>query len=183
LIVIEAMTLDSGATAALLGAGGWLLAETTQSLRAWWRNRTARETAAKLIYAELGHNLAALSALREYGEWILASTSRRAAWKAHGGAALVRGRRIEEVGTISMGYSAVDDVALVVADGQSDFTRGDALIRNYILLAYRRAGIMKKVMPLHSLRHTRLTYEAAAGNPQAYIQLKAGHSDGRMTER
>ena len=31
-------------------------------------------------------------------------------------------------------------------------------------------------------RHTRLTYEAAAGNPQAYIQMKAGHSDGRMTE-
>lgn len=107
--MIEAITLGPGATAALLGAaGGWLLAETTQSLRAWWRNRTARETAAKLVYAELGHNLAALSALREHGEWILASTPRRAAWEAHG-AALVRGRRIEDVGTISMGYSAVDD--------------------------------------------------------------------------
>jgi hypothetical protein len=123
--VIEAITLGPGATAALLGAGGgWLLAETTQSLRAWWLNRTARETAAKLVYAELGHNLAALSALREHGEWILASTPSRAAWEAHG-AALVRGRRIEEVGTISMGYSAVDDVALLVADREFDFTQGD----------------------------------------------------------
>jgi hypothetical protein len=28
-----------------------------------------------------------------------------------------------------------------------------------------------------------LTHEAAAGNPQAYIPLKAGHSQGSITER
>jgi integrase len=37
--------------------------------------------------------------------------------------------------------------------------------------------------PFHDLRHTALTHEAAAGNPQAYIQLKAGHSQGTITER
>jgi integrase len=61
--------------------------------------------------------------------------------------------------------------------------RGDSLARDYIRQAYRRAGITKLVRPMHTLRHTRLTYEAAAGNPHAYIQTKAGHSDGRMTER
>jgi hypothetical protein len=28
-----------------------------------------------------------------------------------------------------------------------------------------------------------LTHEAAAGNPQAYVQHKAGHSQGSITER
>ena len=37
--------------------------------------------------------------------------------------------------------------------------------------------------PWHDLRHTALTHEAAAGNPQAYVQLKAGHSQGSITER
>ena len=37
--------------------------------------------------------------------------------------------------------------------------------------------------PWHDLRHTSLTHEAAAGNPQAYVQLKAGHSQGTITER
>jgi integrase len=35
----------------------------------------------------------------------------------------------------------------------------------------------------HDLRHTALTHEAAAGNPMAYVQLKAGHSQGAITER
>ena len=30
---------------------------------------------------------------------------------------------------------------------------------------------------------TGLTHEAAAGNPQAYVRLKAGHSQGSITER
>jgi len=33
------------------------------------------------------------------------------------------------------------------------------------------------------LRHTALTHEAAAGNPMAYVQLKAGHSQSAITER
>jgi integrase len=42
---------------------------------------------------------------------------------------------------------------------------------------------MKPFRPWHGLRHTALTHEAAAGNPQAHIQLKAGHSQGSITER
>jgi integrase len=49
--------------------------------------------------------------------------------------------------------------------------------------ALKRAGIEKPFRPFHDLRHTALTHEAAAGNPQAYVQLKAGHSQGAITER
>lgn len=49
--------------------------------------------------------------------------------------------------------------------------------------ALARAGIEKPFRPWHDLRHTALTHEAAAGNPQAYVQLKAGHSQGTITER
>ena len=49
--------------------------------------------------------------------------------------------------------------------------------------ALRRAGIEKPFRPFHDLRHTALTHEAAAGNPMAYIQLKAGHSQAQVTER
>lgn len=49
--------------------------------------------------------------------------------------------------------------------------------------ALKRAGIVKPFRPWHNVRHTALTHEAAAGNPQAFIQLKAGHSQGTITER
>lgn len=55
--------------------------------------------------------------------------------------------------------------------------------RNYLRPALRQAGITKPFRPFHDLRHTALTHEAAAGNPQAYVQLKAGHSQGAITER
>ncbi|MGC9974063.1 MAG: site-specific integrase [Gaiellaceae bacterium] len=57
------------------------------------------------------------------------------------------------------------------------------LSRCYLRPALKRAGIEKPFRPWHDLRHTALTHEAAAGNPQAYIQLKAGHSQGTITER
>jgi integrase len=55
--------------------------------------------------------------------------------------------------------------------------------REYMRPALKRAGITKPFRPWHDLRHTALTHEAAAGNPQAYVQLKAGHSQGTITER
>jgi integrase len=58
-----------------------------------------------------------------------------------------------------------------------------ALSRRYFRPALKRAGIEKPFRSWHDLRHSALTHEAAAGNPQAYVQLKAGHSQGSMTER
>jgi integrase len=55
--------------------------------------------------------------------------------------------------------------------------------RDFLRPALRHAGITKPFRPFHDLRHTALTHEAAAGNPQAYIQLNAGHSQGAITER
>jgi integrase len=45
------------------------------------------------------------------------------------------------------------------------------------------AEARRRLRAWHDLRHTALTHEAAAGNPQAYVQLKAGHSQGSITER
>ena len=57
------------------------------------------------------------------------------------------------------------------------------LSRDYMRPALRRAAITKPFRPWHDLRHTALTHEAAAGNPQVYVQAKAGHSQGSITER
>jgi integrase len=57
------------------------------------------------------------------------------------------------------------------------------LSRVYLRPALRHAGITKPFRPFHDLRHTALTHEAAAGNPMAYVQLKAGHSQSAITER
>jgi integrase len=57
------------------------------------------------------------------------------------------------------------------------------LARVYLRPALHHAGITKPFRPFHDLRHTALTHEAAAGNPMAYVQLKAGHSQSQITER
>lgn len=57
------------------------------------------------------------------------------------------------------------------------------MAREYLRTAILRAGISKPFRPFHDLRHTALTHEAAAGNPMAYVQLKAGHSQSAITER
>ena len=57
------------------------------------------------------------------------------------------------------------------------------LARAYLRPALRQAAITRPFRPFHDLRHTALTHEAAAGNPMTYVQLKAGHSQGAVTER
>ncbi len=57
------------------------------------------------------------------------------------------------------------------------------LARCYLKPALARAGIRKRLRPFHDLRHTSLTHAAAAGNPQIYVQARAGHSQGSITER
>ncbi len=49
--------------------------------------------------------------------------------------------------------------------------------------ALDQAGINKPFRPFHDLRHTALTHEAAAGNPMAYLQQKAGHSQSAIAEK
>jgi integrase len=57
------------------------------------------------------------------------------------------------------------------------------LSRQYMRPALAKAGIAKPFRVWHDLRHTALTHEAAAGNPAVYVQWKAGHSQGSITER
>jgi integrase len=57
------------------------------------------------------------------------------------------------------------------------------LATHYLKSALVRAGIEKPFRPFHDLRHTSLTHAAAAGNPQIYVQARAGHSQGSITER
>ena len=57
------------------------------------------------------------------------------------------------------------------------------LAKRYLKPALARAGIDKPFRPFHDLRHTSLTHAAAAGNPQIYVQARAGHSQGSITER
>jgi integrase len=57
------------------------------------------------------------------------------------------------------------------------------LSREFLRPALKKAGIAKPFRVWHDLRHTAITHDAAAGNPQAYVQMKAGHSQGAITER
>jgi integrase len=57
------------------------------------------------------------------------------------------------------------------------------LAREHLKPALAQAKITKPFRPFHDLRHTALTHEAAAGNPMAYLQQKAGHSQSAITER
>ena len=52
----------------------------------------------------------------------------------------------------------------------------------YLRRALAAAGITKPFRVCHGLRHTALTHEAAV-NPAAYVQMRAGHSNGSITER
>jgi integrase len=57
------------------------------------------------------------------------------------------------------------------------------LAERFLKPALAKAGIKKAIRPFHDLRHTSLTYTAAADNPQIYVQARAGHSQGAITER
>jgi integrase len=53
----------------------------------------------------------------------------------------------------------------------------------FVKPALAKASITKPLQPWHGLRHTALTIDAAVGNPNAYVQAKAGHSQFAITER
>ena len=79
-------------------------------------------------------------------------------------------------------YNTDDD--LVFAHPQKGTPLDPARLgREHLKPALKKAGITKPFRPFHDLRHTALTHEAAAGNPMAYLQQKAGHSQSTITER
>jgi integrase len=101
-------------------------------------------------------------------------------------------RRLLELGPRTKGLLAEhwqqtafkDDEELVFCHPQKGTPLDSSkLARSYLRPALQRAGITKPFRPFHDLRHTALTHEAAAGNPMAYVQLKAGHSQSQITER
>jgi len=56
------------------------------------------------------------------------------------------------------------------------------LTRNYMRPALAKAKITKPFRTWHGMRHTAITHNAAV-NPHAYVQMRAGHSNGTITER
>jgi integrase len=103
-----------------------------------------------------------------------------------------RSTRVLELGTVTV--DALDEQwreTAYQADGDLVFCHRQLgspldpskLSRVYLRPALRKAATAKPFRVWHDLRHTALTHDAAAGNPAAYVQLKAGHSQGATTER
>ena len=57
------------------------------------------------------------------------------------------------------------------------------LVRAYLRPVLVRAATTTPFRAFHGLPHTALTDEAVAGDPLVYVQMKAGHSQGQITER
>jgi integrase len=57
------------------------------------------------------------------------------------------------------------------------------LTKRFLRPAIVTAGITNPFRAFHDLRHTAITMDATAGSPSAYVQMKAGHSNGAITER
>ena len=55
-------------------------------------------------------------------------------------------------------------------------------LTRYVKRAFGRAGIEKPFRPWHGLRHTSLTFDAAA-NGKEHTQTRAGHAQASMTEK
>ncbi len=115
--------------------------------------------------------------------------------------AWVRGEMTSPKSRTSRRAIEVGDVVLAALEEQlrsSRFTGDDDLVfghpllgtpvdpsklsRVYLRQALAAAGITKPFRVCHGLRHTALTHEAAV-NPAAYVQMRAGHSNGSITER
>lgn len=187
----EMNVLDEAEIARLLGAYVELEGEATPSEAPWWR------VSRRIVVVALG------TALRR-GEllglsWDAVDLLER---RLHVRRALVRGRY--ETPKSRAGRRSLELGPRVLAELEAQWSetryRGDddpvfghpllgtpldgsKLASGYMKPALARAGIVKPFRPWHDLRHTALTHDAAAGNPQAYVQLRAGHAQGSITER
>jgi integrase len=168
-----------------------LATEADASEQAWWR------LARTITFVALGTAMrrGELLALRWRDVQLLEShlTVREALVKGRFTTPKSRSsRRLIELGSRTLGLLAEhwrqtsyqSDDELVFGHPQKGTPLDPArLARQHLRPALQRASITKPFRPFHDLRHTALTHEAAAGNPMAYIQLKAGHSQGAITER
>jgi Thermolysin metallopeptidase, alpha-helical domain/Thermolysin metallopeptidase, catalytic domain len=104
--------VDVGAlVAALVGAVGGAIAAGIGALQ---RSRTTKRTAARLVYAELERNSAAVAFYRAMGTWPVSTTS-RTAWDSHS-ETLARDRQTAMFQTVSRGYAALEAVAYIAGE-------------------------------------------------------------------
>jgi integrase len=190
-LVPEMQVLSVAEIAALEKAYAEKIVRASEAERRWW------QLAQTLVFVALGTALrrGELLALRWRDISFLDGTLRvREAWVA-GEFTTPKSRTSRR--TIEVGPQTL---ALLQEQWQRSAFRGDGelvfghpqkgtpldpskLSRDYLRPALKLAGITRPFRPWHDLRHTALTHEAAAGNPQTYVQLKAGHSQGAITER
>ena len=101
----------SALLAALIGAASGAAATGIGALQ---RSRTTQRTAARLVYAELERNSAAVAFYRAVGTWPAATTS-HTAWNSHS-ETLARDRQTAIFQTVSQGYSALENLAYIAGE-------------------------------------------------------------------
>ena len=151
---------------------------------AWWRWRSRRRSGAASCSRSAGRTWSCSTAGCRCGRRTCAASSRRPR-AAPAARTLELGPRA--VAVLSEQYEEsryrAEDCLVFCHPALGTPLDPSKLAREYMRPALARAKITKPFRPWHDLRHTSLTHEAAAGNPQAYVQLKAGHSQGSITER
>jgi integrase len=187
----EMNVLDEDEIARLLAAYRELEAEADEPERVWWRNTRRIVTLALATGLRRGELLGLRWRAVKLLDGLLTVES-----------AFVRGEFTSPKSrasrrTLDLGPQAVavleEQFAEAIYKSDDDLvfchphlgTALDAskLSRDYMRPALKRAGIVKPFRVWHDLRHTSLTAAAAAGNPPAYVQMRAGHSQGSITER
>ncbi|GAA1944574.1 hypothetical protein GCM10009837_83340 [Streptomyces durmitorensis] len=136
--------MDSGLLAAIVGTAG---AGLGTAGGAWWRGHTSVRTAARLVYAELTRDSAAVVYFRMTGHWA-APALPRVAWDAHG-EAIARRRNSASFESVHRGYEALEIIPALADDTIDEYVR-DQLLRepvNWLLGAIKELGKIAKVSP------------------------------------
>ncbi|MFJ5302012.1 M4 family metallopeptidase [Streptomyces sp. NPDC088350] len=134
--------MDSTLLATLIGTAGGALATAGG---AWLRTRNRLRTAARLIYAELTRDSAAVAYFRQTGHWV-APTLSRAAWDSQG-AVLARRRDVRVFETVHRGYEALELLPFLADDALSPAARDRWLAGEVeqIAAAIERIGALAQV--------------------------------------
>ncbi|MEV5977144.1 M4 family metallopeptidase [Streptomyces sp. NPDC052114] len=131
--------MDSTLLAALIATAG---AGAVAGLGAWLRTRASVRTAARLIYAELTLDSAAVAYFRRTGHWVVPSLTREA-WNSHG-AALAHHRDSASFEAVHRGYQALEIVPFL-ANGRLTPADRDQWLRaetGRLVAAIKEVGAM-----------------------------------------